>query len=108
MSAITKIQSSTPYTPPVVSTPSKGNAAASAPAPAAVAPAPAASAPQSSPQVASVAVQQAAAQTAKAAKTLAMSYRNSFGDTVSISGIVLKDRDGDGGVGLPAPKAEAK
>jgi hypothetical protein len=53
-------------------------------------------------------VQQEAAQAATAAKTLATSYRNSFGDTVSISGIVLKDRDGDGGVGLPAAKAETR
>jgi hypothetical protein len=53
-------------------------------------------------------VQQEAAQTEKTTKTLATSYRNSFGDTVSITGIVLKDRDGDGGVGLPAQKAEAR
>jgi hypothetical protein len=54
------------------------------------------------------AAQTAAAEVAKSAAAVnATSYRNAEGDTVSISGLVLKDRDGDGGVGLPATKPSA-
>ena len=50
---------------------------------------------------------QAVAQAAKAASTTALppgSYKNTSGDTVDAKGIVLVDRDGDGGVGKLAPK----
>ena len=81
MSAISSVASTTAYVPPAAATP--------APPPAAK-PAPAASA--------------AASAVAKAASQ--GSYKNSSGDTVSLGGVVLVDHDGDGGVGLPAPKAK--
>ena len=64
------------------------------------------SSPAASSQSASIVAQQAARQAA--ATTNALSYRNSFGDSVSITGKVVVDRDGDGGVGqlAPAPKAQ--
>jgi hypothetical protein len=100
MSAINSINSSAPYTPPPVSSTHKAKAAGPAPTPP-VAPEPAAA------QV-KAADQTATAVAAKAASAVsALSYRNAFGDTVSITNIVLKDRDGDGGVGLPAAKVKA-
>ena len=95
MSAISSVGSSPVPAAPVVPTAPKVKAAP-------------VSAPQTSSQVVSLAAEQVAAQAAATAKVNATSYRNSFGDTVSIAGIVLKDRDGDGGVGLPAAKVEAK
>ena len=86
MSAISSIGSAAAYTPPAATPP-----VPSAPA---VPAAPAVKAPASA----------AAGAVAKAASQ--GSYKNSSGDTVSLGGIVLVDHDGDGGVGLPAPKAK--
>jgi hypothetical protein len=93
MSAINSINSSAPYTPPLVSVTPKAKAASPTSTPPAV------------PEPVKTPV--AANQTATAAAVSATSYRNASGDTVSINNVVLKDRDGDGGVGLPAAKVAA-
>ena len=90
MSSISSINSSAAYTPHVVSMPPKTKATADQDSPAI---------PDNDP------VRQTAA--SKPASPSATTYRNAFGDTVTLSGIVAKDRDGDGGVGLPASKAKA-
>ncbi len=102
MSAINSINRSAPYTPPPVAVAPKAKAAVPAPTPAA-APEPAKVPVETADQATT-----AAAAAAKAAATVsATSYRNASGDTVSINNVVLKDRDGDGGVGLPAAKVAA-
>jgi len=93
MSSINSVHSNVPYTPPVPPPASAKVAAAQPPSTQAAAAGSATSV---------VATQPPAAQAAAAAT--AASYRNAAGDTVNLSGIVLKDRDGDGGVGLPATK----
>lgn len=102
MSAINSINSSAPYTPPPVSATPKAKAAGPAPTP------PAAPEPAQAPVATANQATTAAAVAAKAASAVsATSYRNASGDTVSITNVVLKDRDGDGGVGLPAAKVAA-
>ena len=71
MSSINSITNNQVYTPPVTSTPPK----------------PPVLAPASTPQT--------------QAPANAASYRNSFGDSVNISNVVVKDRDGDGDQGKP-------
>ena len=100
MSAINSINSSAPYTPPPVSATPKAKATSPAPTPQ-EAPEPAKAPVEAAPQ------NVAAAAAAKSAAVSATSYRNAAGDTVSINNVVLKDRDGDGGVGLPAAKIAA-
>jgi hypothetical protein len=101
MSAINSINSRAPYTPPPVSVPQKAKTDSSAPTPQAV------QEPAKAPVEGATQNATAAAATKSAAAANALSYRNAFGDTVSITNIVLKDRDGDGGVGLPAAKVKA-
>jgi len=94
MSTISNISNHAAYTPAVASSAPKGKAAPAA-------------TPAASPDAKSAPVaKQPAAQVATPAPNV-ISYRNADGDTVSITGTVLKDRDGDGGVGLPAGKPEA-
>jgi len=90
MSPISSIPSSAAYTPQAVSISPKTKGTTEADAPAS---------PANDP------VRQTAA--SSQASPSATTYRNSFGDTVTLSGIVTKDRDGDGGVGLPASKPKA-
>ena len=87
MSAISSIGSASAYAPPVPANPTTPNAPT----------APAAKPPAAATSAAAGAVAKAASQG---------SYKNAAGDTVSLGGIVLVDHDGDGGVGLPAPKAK--
>jgi hypothetical protein len=96
MPVISNISSGPVYTAP--------SAPVAAKTPAAQIPPPAAPAPAADSEP-----HKASAVQVPAAAAGAISYRNTSGDTVNLSGVVLKDRDGDGGVGLPAttPKVPA-
>ena len=99
MAAISSITSSASYTPPVVPFTPKAKADSPVSAPSA--------APDPAKAQVDVAAQAVIAVAAKVAAAVnATSYRNASGDTVSLTNVVLKDRDGDGGVGLPAPKVK--